>query len=171
MFVRKKVNKSGSISVQVISKIKGKSKLIKTIGSSKDEDTIKEFVCKAKEFINTYKGQQQLNFANNISSIKTTFNKITKYIEIGTELLLGDIYNNIGFNQLQDEIFKNLVFARLVYPVSKLKTSDYLTKYKDIDIPVQQIYRYLDKLYKEQKEQIQQISYKHTLTVLLTRRI
>jgi hypothetical protein len=43
MFVRKKVNKSGSISVQVISKIKGKSKLIKTIGSSKDEDTIKEW--------------------------------------------------------------------------------------------------------------------------------
>ena len=166
MFVRKKVNKSGSISVQVISKIKGKSKLIKTIGSSKDEDTIKEFVCKAKEFINTYKGQQQLDFANNISSIKTTYNKITKHIEIGTELLLGDIYNNIGFNQLQDDIFKNLVFARLVYPVSKLKTSDYLTKYKDIDIPVQQIYRYLDKLYKEQKEQIQQISYKHTLTVL-----
>jgi len=166
MFVRKKVNKSGSISVQVISKIKGKSKLIKTIGSSKNEDTIKEFVCKAKEFINTYKGQKQLDFANNISSIKTTFNKITKHIEIGTGLLLGDIYNDIGFNQLQDEIFKNLVFARLVYPVSKLKTSDYLTKYKDIDIPVQQIYRYLDKLYKEQKEQIQQISYKHTLTVL-----
>jgi hypothetical protein len=55
MFVRKKKNKSGSVSVQVISKIKGK---LKTIGSSKDEDTIKEFVCKAKEFINTHKGQQ-----------------------------------------------------------------------------------------------------------------
>ena len=68
MFVRKKANKSGSISVQVISKIKGKSKLIKTIGSSKDEDTINEFICKAKEFINTYKGQQQPDFANNISS-------------------------------------------------------------------------------------------------------
>jgi hypothetical protein len=35
MFVRKKVNKSGSISVQVISKIKGKSKPIKTIGRCK----------------------------------------------------------------------------------------------------------------------------------------
>jgi len=42
MFVRKKVNKSGSVSVQVISKIRGKFKLIKTIGSPKDEDTIKE---------------------------------------------------------------------------------------------------------------------------------
>jgi hypothetical protein len=53
MFVRKKVNKSGSISVQVISKIKGKSKLIKTIGSSKNEDTIKEFVCKAIDIAKT----------------------------------------------------------------------------------------------------------------------
>ena len=166
MFVRKKLNKSGSISVQVISKIRGKSKLIKTVGSSKDEKIVNELVCKAKEFINSYKGQQQFNFSDNVSSIKSTFNKITKHIEIGTELLLGEIYNNIGFNQLQDEIFKNLVFARLVYPVSKLKTSDYLTKYKGIDIPVQQIYRYLDKLYKEQKELIQQISYKHTLKIL-----
>jgi len=166
MFVRKKLNKSGSISVQVISKIRGKSKLIKTIGSSKNETIVNELIYRAKEFINLYKGQQQFNFSDNVSSVKSTFKKITKHIEIGTELLLGQIYNDIGFNQLQDKIFKHLVFARLAYPVSKLKTSDYLTKYKGIDIPVQQIYRYLDKLYKEQKELIQQISYEHTLMIL-----
>jgi len=79
MFVPKKVNKSASVNVQVISKIKGKYKLIKTIVSLKDEDTINEFICKAKEFIDTCKGQQQLYFVNNISSIKTTF---TKYKDI-----------------------------------------------------------------------------------------
>ncbi len=166
MFVRKKINKSGSISVQVISKIKGKSKLIKTIGSSKDDNVINELIIKAKKFIDSYGGQQELDFTDNISSIKSIFNKITKHTEIGTELLLGKIYDEIGFNQIDDTILKYLVFARLVYPVSKLKTSDYLTKYKGIDIPVQQIYRYLDKLYKEQKEQIQQISYNHTLKIL-----
>jgi len=166
MFVRKKINKSGSISVQVISKIKGKSKLIKTIGSSKDDNVINELIIKAKKFIDSYGGQQELDFTDNISSIKSIFNKITKHTEIGTELLLGQIYDEIGFNQIDDTILKYLVFARLVYPVSKLKTSDYLTKYKGIDIPVQQIYRYLDKLYKEQKEQIQQISYNHTLKIL-----
>ena len=166
MFVRKKLNKSGSISVQVISKVKGKSKLIKTIGSSKDESIINELTIKAKKFINSYGGQQELTFTDNISSIKSIFSKITKHTEIGTELLLGKIYDEIGFNQIDDTILKYLVFARLVYPVSKLKTSDYLTKYKGVDIPVQQIYRYLDKLYKEQKEQIQQISYNHTLKIL-----
>jgi len=166
MFVRKKINKSGSISVQVISKIKGKSKLIKTIGNSKDDNVINELIIKAKKFIDSYGGQQELDFTDNISSIKSIFNKITKHTEIGTELLLGQIYDEIGFNQIDDAIFKYLVFARLVYPVSKLKTSDYLTKYKGINIPVQQIYRYLDKLYKEQKELIQQISYHHTLKIL-----
>ena len=165
MFVRKKLNKSGSISIQVITKIKGKSKLIKTIGSSKDEKTINELILQAKEYISSYKGQQKLNFSDDFSSIKSTFNKISKHTEIGTELLLGKIYNDIGFNKL-DKIFKYLVFARLVYPVSKLKTSDYLIKYKAVDIPIQQIYRYLDKLYNEQKEQIQQISYEHTLKIL-----
>ncbi len=124
MFVRKKINKSGSISVQVISKIKGKSKLIKTIGSSKDDNVINELIIKAKKFIDSYGGQQELDFTDNISSIKSIFNKITKHTEIGTELLLGKIYDEIGFNHTlnDDKILKYLVFARLVYPVSKLKS-------------------------------------------------
>jgi len=67
---------------------------------------------------------------------------------------------------VDEPLFRNLVIARLVYPVSKLKTSEYLYQNKNIDIPVQKIYRYLDKLYCEQKELIQQISYDHTLQVL-----
>ena len=42
MFVRKKRNKSVVISVQVISKEKWKSKLIKTIGSSVNETEIEQ---------------------------------------------------------------------------------------------------------------------------------
>jgi transposase len=67
---------------------------------------------------------------------------------------------------IKDEIFKNLVFSRLIYPSSKLKTSDYINRYKNIDLPVQQIYRYLDKLHTSQKELIQQISYEHTRRIL-----
>jgi hypothetical protein len=59
MFARRRLNKSGSISVKVISKIRGKSKLIKTIGSSKNETIVNELIYRAKEFINLYKGQQQ----------------------------------------------------------------------------------------------------------------
>ncbi len=56
--------------------------------------------------------------------------------------------------------------SRLLYTVSKLKTTDWLNKYQYLDIDVERIYRYLDKLYNHQKQEVQQISYDHTLKVL-----
>ncbi len=165
MYVRKKLNKSGVVSVQVIAKIKGKSKLIKTIGSSKDKKRIKELEKQAYEYINSYGGQNSINFSD-IDLYEKLLNNIYEHKEVGTEFLLGKIFNDIGFYKLNNDIFKHLVLARLVYPASKLKTSDYLIKYKNTDIPVQQLYRYLDKLYQDFKERIQQISYEHTLKIL-----
>jgi len=166
VFVRKKYNKSGVVSIQVVAKINGKSKLIKTIGSSKDPKEIDNLFSKGQSFINTYSGQQEIDFSDESSIIKSIFKKINAHTEVGTELLLGRIFNQIGFNRLNDELFRYLVFARLSYPVSKLKTSEYIFRYKNQDIPVQQIYRYLDKLYNRQKEEVQQISYEHTLKIL-----
>jgi transposase len=79
---------------------------------------------------------------------------------------LGGIFDAIGFNAIPDELFRKLVLARLCYPVSKLKTSEYLRRYEGYITDEDQIYRYLDKLNKMQKRQIQCISYKHTLQVL-----
>jgi len=165
MYVRKKLNKSGVVSVQVIAKIKGKSKLIKTIGSSKNKKRIKELEEQAYEYIHSYGGQSSLNFSD-VVLYEKLLNNIYEHKEVGTEFLLGTIFNDIGFHKLNNDIFKHLVLARLVYPTSKLKTSNYLIKYKNIDIPVQQLYRYLDKLYQDFKESIQQISYEHTLKIL-----
>jgi transposase len=53
-----------------------------------------------------------------------------------------------------------------VFPVSKLKTTDYLQKYHGITVDEDAIYRYLDKLYTTQKQTVQQISYRHTRKVL-----
>jgi len=166
MYVRKKLNKSGVVSIQVIAKIKGKSKLIKTIGSSKNKNRIKELEKQAYQYIHSYGGQGSIDFTNNIDLYEKILNNIYEHKEVGTEFLLGKIFDEIEFDKLNNNTFKHLVLARLVYPASKLKTSDYLTKYKDLDIPVQQLYRYLDKLYNDFKDQIQQISYEHTLKIL-----
>ncbi len=147
MFVRNKVNKSGAISVQVIAKINGKSKLIKTIGSSRDSKTIKELVIEGQQFIRTFRGQGLFDFANESSLIKSVFQSISSHTEVGTELLLGKIFDDIGFNIINDPIFRQLVFSRLTFPASKLKTSDYFERYHGLDYPVQQIYRYMDKLH------------------------
>jgi len=85
---------------------------------------------------------------------------------IGIELLLGKIFDSIGFNKIPDFIFRQLVLSRLTFPTSKLKTTDYLMKYLYIGLDVQQIYRYMDKLHKSQKETVQEISYQHSLKIL-----
>ena len=82
------------------------------------------------------------------------------------ELVLGKIFADIGFNQITDPIFKQLVLYRLVYPCSKLNTTEYLYPYYQIYWDENKIYRYLDKLYKSQKQLVQQISYNHTCKLL-----
>lgn len=166
MFVRKKPNKSGVISVQVIAKINGKSTLMKTIGSSRDEKTIEELTEKGNDYIATFGGQKAFDFSDETRLVQSVFQHIDSHTEIGTELLLGKIFNDVGFNVIDDQIFRQLVLSRLTYPVSKLKTSDYLEKYHDLGYPVQQLYRYMDKLHSTQKELVQQISYEHTKRVL-----
>lgn len=165
MFIRKKRNKSGVISVQVIDKSTGKYKMVKTIGSSINELEIKLFVQKGKEYIQKIQGQLLINFDQ--ANFSKQVVKSIKSIDIaGLELLLGKIYTDIGFDILDNTIFKNLVITRIAHPVSKLKTTKYLSRYFSIDLNEDKIYRYLDKLYAEQKEQVQQISYQHTLKVL-----
>jgi len=166
MFVRKKVNKSGVVSVQVITKINGKSKLVRTIGNSIDSKTIEDFVEKGHQYITTFGGQKTFDFSDESSLLKSIFKSISSHTEVGTELLLGKIFDDIGFTAVNDILFRKLVLSRLTHPVSKLKTSDYLDKYYDLDYPVQQIYRYMDKLHSSQKELVQQISYEHTKKIL-----
>lgn len=166
MFVREKINKSGVVSVQVITKINGKSKLLKTIGSSRIKTDITDLVKQGHQFIASFGGQQTLDFSDESSLLKSVFQRISSHTEIGTELLLGKIFDSIGFLAVDDAIFRQLVLSRLTNPASKLKTSDYLGKYHDLDYPVQQIYRYMDKLYSTQKELVQQISYEHTKKIL-----
>jgi Transposase len=54
-----------------------------------------------------------------------------------------------------------------VYPVSKLKTTEYLYRYQQIDWDEDKVYRYLDKLHSTQKERVQKISYEHRLGLLV----
>ncbi len=62
MFVRKKPNKSGVVSVQILEKRSGKSSLIKTVGSSSDPKQIGALFEQGKRLVNELKGQTNLNF-------------------------------------------------------------------------------------------------------------
>lgn len=154
------------ISVQIIDKSSGKYRVAKTIGSSSDVFVIENLIIKAKDFIKKYQGTLEFDFTNSSSNIETILNSITSHKLIGIDLVLGQIFDEIGFNILEDELFKDLVLYRLVYPKSKLKTTEYLYRYAQKNYSEDDIYRYLDKLQSKQKELVQQISYDHTRKVL-----
>jgi transposase len=166
MFVRKKKNASGVVSIQIIEKRNGKSILLKTIGSSAEPAQIEKLFLQAKQYVQQFGGQQVFQFEDEQQVVDAHFKALQSFTLMGPELLLGKIFDQIGFNQVTDELFRYLVLTRLVYPVSKLKTTDYLYKYKSKIVDVERIYRYLDKLHSKQKELIQQISYTHTLEIL-----
>lgn len=168
MFIRQKKNSTGSISVQVIDKSSNRYCVLKTIGSSSDKTEIANFVAQGKAYIQTLTKQSGLDFllGDDTHFFNTVYENIQSVHLLGPELVLGKLFDEIGFNKINDELFRHLVIARLIYPVSKLKTLDYLIKYKGVVYEKDQVYRYLDKLHKEQIARIQQISYNHTVKIL-----
>lgn len=168
MFIREKRNPSGVISVQVISKIGGKYKVLKTIGSSKNADELVMYVSQARLWIKSKQKQREIDFGQGGTSdeLSLLLENIEELTVSGIDLLLGKIFDDIGFGCIEDIIFRHLVLMRLCYPASKLKTTAYLQRYQAIRLDVQQVYRYLDKLYDSQKLLVQQISYGHTVKVL-----
>ncbi len=105
MFIRKLKNKSGSISVQIISEESQKYKVVKTIGSSKTEEEINSLLYQAKHELdklnNSLKGRvEQLSFEhtrkllNNKQSV-VFYDMTTLYFESSDE----DDLRKTGFSK------------------------------------------------------------------------
>lgn len=170
MYVRRKKNRSGTISIVVVSKSSGKYKEIKNFGTA-DSVEEAEYLCdEAYTWIRSYAGQQELDFdeskGRELEETERVINNMDAVLINGTQLLLNRIYDNIGFSQIPDEILRHLVIARVSQPASKLATTEYLKSYYDEDVDLNHIYRYMDKLYNTQQELVQQISVEHTRKVL-----
>ena len=166
MFVRKKPNKSGLISIQVIDKSRGRFNVIRTIGASSDPGEIEKLVQEGRRFIQEQTGVQDLDFSDHKKIYSQVLSTIHQHKLVGIDLVLGKLFDDIGFGQIQDQLFRDLVLYRLVYPRSKLKTTEYLYRYQQKSYSEDELYRYMDKLHNTQKELVQQISYQHTLQIL-----
>lgn len=140
--------------------------MVKTIGCSSDERVISRLLEDAERWISRKRGAIELDFGNDRQYMTAILDGIKSLENVGIELLLGKIFDEIGFNQIKDDLFRHLVLSRLSWPSSKLKTTDYLSKYHNIRIDVQTVYRYMDKLHSKQKDKVQEISYRHTLSIL-----
>lgn len=168
MFVRKKPNASGSFSVQLIQKVNGKSKLIKTFGCATAQQEIEKLESLANQEKEKLTSQLKLFVSDNDIVVKKAISTIrnSDIRTVGPEIVFGKIYDSIGFGQIREDLFRHLVIARLAYPLSKLKTVEYLFRYQGVSIGIDSVYRFLDKLNDKLKTQVEQIAYAHTLKVL-----
>jgi hypothetical protein len=169
MFVRKKSNKSGSISVQIIDKSDGKYRVIKTVGSSSDLEEVATLFTSAKELILSLQRQSTFNFLSHsdediLGFLKNLTN--TNISTVGAELVFGALFDQIGFNAIANKLFKDLVISRIIYQGSKLKLVDYIRRYEHREISVHSIYRFLDKLNDKYKSVVEAIAFNHTKKIL-----
>src|SRR5574344_312036 len=169
MFVRKKINSSGSISVQILEKTNRTNKLIQTVGSSKDEIEIERLYNRAFEIIDQLKQQSRFNFYSNQDKSILNFTQQLSNSNIqavGSQLIFGKLFDYMGFNILENQLFKDLVLSRIIYQGSKLKLTEYLKRYENKSISIQRIYRFLDKVHSSYKEQAEDIPFLNTKKVL-----
>jgi transposase len=182
MFVRRKLNKTGTVSVQVISKRRGQYKVLQSFGIGRTEIEIVRLEEKARQFIREQSGlsselfvnEEELKLENFISTLSNNQLQV-----IGPELIFGRLYEKIGYGAIHQELFRHLVITRLFNPGSKLKTIDYQYRYQGISYSSDKIYRFLDALCHKRKDrnednkqdigikkQVEQITFNHTLSVL-----
>lgn len=176
MYIREKKNRSGSISIVVVEKIKGKYREVHTIGIAKNTDEISLFRQQGREWIRQYQlthypvldlfGEQAQKAQQEREQVDFVIRHIDNILLNGCELILNRVFEGIGFDKIGDDIFRKLVISRLSYPASKAATVEYLKNNFDEDVNLSKIYRYLDKLNSTKQEQVQQISVEHTRQLL-----
>jgi len=169
MFVRKKKNKSGSVSVQILMKVGRKNKLLKTVGCAKTKREEDLLILLANNEMNQIQGTQSLFEEHDDLVVDSFVNSIANdHLQIiGSELILGKIYQLFNFPDSGcPNYFRNLVLCRLVYPGSKLKTVDYFRQHLNLDVSVHTIYRYLDELNSTLKHEIERLTFEYTKRLL-----
>ena len=168
MFVRKKKNKSGTTSIQIIDKSSGKYEVIKTIGCATNEQQQRDLIQEGYELLPTFTKQKQFDFSFSEDDIfvKQLQQGFKKLFVVGPELILGKLFDEVGYNQIPEFLFRHLVITRLIYPGSKLKTVDYLLRYKGVYTNEDRIYRYMDRFDANHKQAAIDITFEHTRKIL-----
>lgn len=168
MFVRRKHNRSGSLSIQVIQKVRGRYKVVKTVGCATTQREIEALSNLAKQEIEKLSLQPKLFESENDMAVDQVFASLqnASIRTVGPEIIFGKIYDHIGFNVINEEMFRHLVISRIAFPLSKLKTVEYLYRYQGASLDIDAVYRFLDKLNSNLKSKVEQIAFTHTKKVL-----
>ena len=132
MFVRKKRNRSGTISISVVDKNGGKFKVLSHIGIANDESEVESLVELGRHWIAErqerlhptldFDGRAEAARERERQEVERVVSSIENVLLNGCELVLDHVFDLVGFNAIDDKVFRQLVHSRLSCPASKAAT-------------------------------------------------
>ena len=108
MFIRRKKNRSGSISIVIIDKGRGKFRELKTTGTSSDASELEKLYVEGKRWIALIPGERDM-FAENDRNIEEKqvtehlLSNIENILLNGAQLVLNPVFELTGFNKIDEK--------------------------------------------------------------------
>jgi len=151
VFIYKRKNNSGSISIIVLKKQRRSNKVVSYVGTANNEYELEYLIRVAKKRISNIQGEQLSIFDNQTAAAKLHgFLKrfIPKHaIRVGYYEVFGKVFDELQLNDLvKSSLFKNLIIARIAKPNSKLSTARWLNDKLQVKTNSDQIYRLMDEI-------------------------
>lgn len=139
--------------IQVVQKTGRKNKVVRHFGTSRNELELTELINLAKQFIENQRiksGKISLfdnrYLASEMTEILSKF-CIRRVLDSVTFNFFYYFYKVLNFDQIDNKSFSDLVIARIIYPVSKSKTRDFLESKLNKHYSLSSLYRLMEEIY------------------------
>lgn len=149
---------SGNIAVQVVYRHNHKTKIIKHIGTATSQEEKESLIKIANQYIGSnttmppllpevFTKQTNGDFLVSLHHLKLGANYHTFAYEV-----LSYFYALNGFENVKNNLLRDLAFMRLIEPCSKLRSVDLLKEYFGVTYPVNTVYEGLREIRKVKEE-------------------
>lgn len=132
MFIRFLKNRSGNTQVQILEKVNRKNKLVKHLGTARNNLELSQLREQGQGYLDQVRVKSGIISLFDTRYTKTEFEKyverliIHPVLDIPSFNFFSHYYHLLGFHQLNDSCFKDLIIARILHPGSKASTRDWL---------------------------------------------
>ncbi len=139
---------------QILAGGKWKRRLVQHVGTAHNDLERDLILGRAREIVETkrHPGQIPLAYASG-NALRMHAKAVGEYWE-GAELVLGTLFDAFAVPMRASDLrlFRNLVIARVMNPVSKRRTADWLSRCLHVTYNEDEIYRFMDRLHAKKQQ-------------------
>ena len=153
MYIRRLKSRNGNIQIQVVQKTGRQNEVVRHFGTARNELEINELIGLAEQFIQDQRIKSgRLSLFDNRYSTSEMAEILSKFcirrvLDSVTFHFFYHFYQILDFDQIGDKDFADLVVARIIFPVSKAKTRDFLESKLNKHYSLSCLYRLMEKIY------------------------